>query len=55
MDQVLRGLSEAERGEKGVQGTVMRRVGEVLGEGAGAVDRKELGRVVGEAVKRWRG
>jgi len=40
------------KNSKGVQGVVMKTLWEKLGDAAGAVDRKEIGKMVAEALKK---
>lgn len=52
MDEVISSLSAEVRAGKGAMGPVMKGILEKLGEAAGVVDRKEIGRLVQEALKR---
>ncbi len=40
------------KSSKGVQGVVMKSLWEKLGESAGGVDRKEVGKLVADALKK---
>jgi uncharacterized protein YqeY len=51
VSQVIDALSDEARMNKGAVGMVMKGVMEKLGEAAAAVDRKELGKMVGELLK----
>ena len=50
--EIIGSLEESVKAGKGVQGVVMKSLWEKLGEAAGAVDRKEIGRIVAEALKK---
>ena len=45
------GLSDEVRSSKGAMGSVMKGLWEKLGDSAQAVDRKEIGKMVGEMLK----
>ena len=49
---VVDALTPDERSQKGVQGTVMKSLMSKLGDAAAAVDRKELGKLVSDALKK---
>lgn len=52
IDETLGSLSAEVRNGKCAMGAAMKAVLERLGESAGAVDRKEVGRLVGEGLKK---
>ena len=52
INDIIGSLEESVKAGKGVQGVVMKSLWEKLGEAAGAVDRKEIGRIVAEALKK---
>ena len=52
IDEIIAGLEESVRNSKGVQGAVMKTLWEKLGEAAGGLDRKEIGKSVAEALKK---
>lgn len=52
IDETLASLSDEVRSGKGAMGAAMKAVLERLGAAAGAVDRKEVGRLVGEGLKK---
>lgn len=47
----MEGLTDDVRSSKGVNGSVMKELMVLLGEGGKGVDKKELGRMIAEAVK----
>ena len=51
IDETLNSLSADVRSGKGAMGAAMKAVLERLGDAAGALDRKEVGRLVGEGLK----
>ena len=51
ISDVIAGLSEDARSGRGAAGAVMKGLWERLGEDGRAVDRKEVGKMVGEALK----
>ena len=52
IDEALGSLTAEVRSGKGAMGAAMKAVLERLGVAAGAVDRKEVGRLVGEGLKK---
>jgi len=52
IDEIIAGLEESVRSSKGVQGVVMKTLWDKLGEAAGGLDRKEIGKSVAEALKK---
>ncbi|GFZ42833.1 hypothetical protein JCM24511_00551 [Saitozyma sp. JCM 24511] len=52
IQSVVDSLEEGVRGSKGAVGVVMKGVMEKLGESAAGADRKEVGRIVGELLKK---
>ncbi|CAD6576830.1 MAG: hypothetical protein TREMPRED_001779 [Tremellales sp. Tagirdzhanova-0007] len=51
INEVIVGLSDEVRSSKGAMGSVMKGLWEKLGDSAQAVDRKEIGKMVGEMLK----
>ena len=52
IDEALGSLTAEVRSGKGAMGAAMKATLERLGDAAGAVDRKEVGRLVGEGLKK---
>lgn len=52
ISEIIASLEESVKSSKGVQGVVMKTLWEKLGDAAGAVDRKEIGKMVAEALKK---
>ncbi|KAK1920904.1 Yqey-like protein-domain-containing protein [Papiliotrema laurentii] len=52
ISEIIASLDESVKQSKGVQGVVMKALWEKLGESAGGVDRKEIGKLVADALKK---
>ena len=51
INEVIANLSDEVRNSKGAVGVVMKNLWQKLGDSAMAVDRKEIGKMVGEMLK----
>jgi uncharacterized protein YqeY len=52
IQEIIGSLEESARSQTGVQGTVMKSLWEKLGAGAEVVNRKEIGKLVAEKLKK---
>lgn len=52
VEEIIGSLEESVRSSKGVQGVVMKTLWEKLGSAAGTVDKKEIGKVVADLLKK---